>query len=115
MKAAELFSLLSDATRLRAIMLIRAERELCVCELTQALDESQPKVSRHLALMREAGLVQARREGTWMHYRLSRKLPAWAEAIIDQVSMELGALAEFQRDKQRLEQMQHRPAVRACA
>ncbi len=75
MKPELLFNILSDATRLRALMLIQSEGEVCVCELTFALNESQPKISRHLALMRDAGIVQSRREGTWMHYRIGPTLP----------------------------------------
>lgn len=68
---AQLFKALSDPTRLRLAVLLSIHGESCVCELTQALDEPQFKISRHLAVMRAAGLVTARREGTWMHYRLS--------------------------------------------
>ena len=64
-----IFNILSDTTRLRALVLIQSEGEVCVCELTHALQESQPKISRHLALMRDAGIVEARREGAWMHYK----------------------------------------------
>ena len=56
------FNTLSDPTRLRALMVIQSEGEVCVCELTYALQESQPKISRHLALMRDAGIVEARRD-----------------------------------------------------
>ena len=84
MKPETLFGMLSDPTRLRTLMLIQAEGEVCVCELTFTLDESQPKISRHLALMREAGIVESRREGTWMHYRINALLPDWAKEIIRQ-------------------------------
>ncbi|MDX2415939.1 MAG: metalloregulator ArsR/SmtB family transcription factor, partial [Xanthomonadales bacterium] len=59
MKPESLFGILSDPTRLRTLMLIQAEGEVCVCELTFTLNESQPKISRHLALMREAGIVKS--------------------------------------------------------
>ena len=111
----QLFGLLSDATRLRALMLIRAEGELCVCELTFALGESQPKISRHLALMREAGLVEARREGTWMFYRLHPALPDWADRMITAVYEQLAGLGGFARDLQRLGTMRDRPVSQACA
>ncbi len=77
------FHALSDPTRLRCLALLHAHGELCVCELTAALDEAQPKVSRHLALLREMGLVLARREGVWMHYHLNPALPAWAREVLD--------------------------------
>jgi len=109
-----LFGILSDPTRLRALMLIQAEGELCVCELTFALDESQPKMSRHLGLMREAGIVEARREGTWMHYRISRTLPDWSRQVIQQVLEQIGGLQTFKNDMGQLKKMTNRPGGRAC-
>ncbi|MBY5992162.1 metalloregulator ArsR/SmtB family transcription factor [Ferrimonas balearica] len=67
---------LSDETRLKILMLIQQEEELCVCELTCALDESQPKISRHLARLRADGLLEDTRRGQWVFYRLAT-LPAW--------------------------------------
>jgi ArsR family transcriptional regulator len=71
-----LFQALADRTRLRLINLM-ARGEVCVCFFVEVLGENQPKISRHLAYLRNAGLVQARREGKWMHYRL---LPQQGEA-----------------------------------
>lgn len=68
---ASLFKVLADPTRLRLAVLLALEGETCVCLLAQALDEPDFKVSRHLGIMRSAGMVAARREGTWMHYRLA--------------------------------------------
>lgn len=110
-----LFNLLSDTTRLRCLMLIQAEEEACVCEMTFALDESQPKISRHLALMRDAGLVTARREGTWMHYRIDPQLPPWAGESLRQVFRQMENLQPFRGDRKRLDQMSNRPGVTACA
>jgi biotin operon repressor len=73
--AENFFPALADPTRLRCLLLLATEGELCVCELTHALNESQPKISRHLAMLREAGIVSDRREGLWVHYRLSPDLP----------------------------------------
>jgi ArsR family transcriptional regulator len=64
-----LFAALADVTRLRLLNLI-AGREVCVCHLVDVLGQSQPKISRHLAYLRRAGVVAARREGKWMHYRM---------------------------------------------
>jgi ArsR family transcriptional regulator len=64
-----LFRALADSTRLRLLNLI-ADREICVCYFVEILRISQPKVSRHLAYLRRAGIVASRREGKWMHYRL---------------------------------------------
>jgi ArsR family transcriptional regulator len=109
-----LFTALSDATRLRALMLVHAEGEVCVCELTYALEESQPKISRHLALMREAGIVAARREGTWMHYRIDPGLPRWALAVVADTHGHLQALPPYRDDRERLAGMSNRPE-RVCA
>ena len=108
------FNIMSDPTRLRVLMLIRSEGEICVCEITYALQESQPKISRHLALMRDAGIVEARREGTWMHYRLRLSLPGWARHIIDSSHAHLSDLAIYRQDARRLSRMKNRPE-RICA
>lgn len=64
-----LFLALADGTRLRLLNLMR-ENEVCVCVFTEILAESQPKISRHLAYLRNAGIVSARRDGKWMHYKI---------------------------------------------
>lgn len=79
----ELFSLLSDETRLRCLVLIQKKGELCVCELSQILGSIQPKISRHLALMRNSGLVSDERRGQWVYYSLDRSLPKWAQKIVE--------------------------------
>ena len=79
--ADDFFPALADPTRLRCLLLLASEGELCVCELTHALDVSQPKISRHLATLREAGIVDDRREGLWIHYRIHHDLPAWARGL----------------------------------
>lgn len=73
---------IGDVTRRNILALLAAEGEVCVCELVAALGELQPSVSRHLALLRDAGWIAGRREGTWMHYRLAR-LPSWAGSVVD--------------------------------
>ncbi|WKE67093.1 metalloregulator ArsR/SmtB family transcription factor [Gallaecimonas kandeliae] len=76
------YKCLADDTRLRCLLMLAAKGELCVCELTEALALSQPKVSRHLAQLREAGLLSARRDGKWVFYRLAHELPAWASQVL---------------------------------
>jgi len=71
-KIANIFKALSDDTRLRVIKLLQ-ERELCVCELIQVLDMSQLRISRHLGVLKNAGLVNDRREGKWIHYSLNKE------------------------------------------
>ena len=68
---AAVFKVLADPTRLRLMVLLSIQGETCVCKLAQALNAPDFKISRHLGIMRSAGLVEARREGTWMHYKLS--------------------------------------------
>ncbi|ABC27415.1 predicted transcriptional regulator [Hahella chejuensis KCTC 2396] len=75
----QLFKCLSDETRLRSLLLIQQEGELCVCELTAALDEIQPKISRHLAQLRKCGLLLDSRQGQWVFYRVNPALLAWVE------------------------------------
>ena len=78
----QLFKILSDETRFDIVMILRESGELCVCEICAAISESQPKISRHMTILRMAGLVQDRREGKWIHYRLSPHIPAWAAETI---------------------------------
>ncbi|RNM10229.1 metalloregulator ArsR/SmtB family transcription factor [Dickeya undicola] len=80
----ELFKALSDDTRLSIVLLLREAGELCVCDLCSGLQASQPKISRHLAILREAGLLLDRRQGKWIHYRLSPHVPAWCAAVVEQ-------------------------------
>jgi ArsR family transcriptional regulator len=68
---ADLFKALSDPIRLRLVVLLAAHGEVCVCVLAEALQEPDFKISRHLRILRSAGVVETRREGTWMHYRLA--------------------------------------------
>lgn len=68
---AAMFKVLSDQTRLRLAVLLAVHGETCVCMLAQALDEPDFKISRHLGIMRMSGMVEARREGTWMYYKLA--------------------------------------------
>lgn len=79
----ELFKNLSDHTRLNIVLLLRETGELCVCDLCTALEQSQPKISRHLAMLRESGLLLDRKQGKWVHYRLSPHIPAWAGQVIE--------------------------------
>lgn len=78
------YKCLADETRLRSLLLIACEGELCVCELTEALGESQPKVSRHLAQLRNCGLLQDRRRGQWVFYRINPTLDDWAKTVLQQ-------------------------------
>jgi len=105
------FNVLSDETRRRLLALVLREGELCVCELFYALEVSQPKVSRHLAVMREAGLFSVRREGTWVFYRLDAQLPQWAAGILELMTQGSARAPLFQHDARRLSVMPERPAT----
>jgi ArsR family transcriptional regulator len=107
MNTQAVFDALADATRRRILALLVDQGELCVCELTAALADIQPKISRHLCVLRDAGVVIPRREGTWMFYRLSPSLPAWAAALLK--SLPEVAVSEFKADLRRLKVMTGRP------
>ncbi|WP_297836392.1 metalloregulator ArsR/SmtB family transcription factor [Pseudomonas sp.] len=76
------FKCLGDETRARIMLLLCDEEELCVCELICALDDSQPKISRHLAQLRVCGLLEDRRQGQWIYYRLQPTLPEWVLEVL---------------------------------
>jgi ArsR family transcriptional regulator, arsenate/arsenite/antimonite-responsive transcriptional repressor len=96
-----LFRALADPTRLRLLNLI-ADREVCVCYFVEILRISQPKVSRHLAYLRRAGIVEARRDGRWMHYRLATPHEPAAADILRATLAHLKSLPQMQRDLARL-------------
>ena len=109
------FSALSNDVRLRCLMLLAAEEELCVCEFTHALGLAQPAVSRHLALLREAGIVLDRREGLWIHYRLHPELTQWATQVLQTTAHGISAQAPFADDLKVLADMPSRPGTPRCA
>jgi len=96
-----LFRALADTTRLRLLNLI-ADREICVCYFVEILKMSQPKISRHLAYLRKAGIVAARREGKWMHYRLTIPEDEVAARILCEALRHLRERPEMKRDVARL-------------
>ena len=98
----QFFKCLADETRLRCLVLLQRRGELCVCELTQALQMSQPKISRHLALLRTCRLLQDRRQGAWVYYRLHPALPDWALAVLTTAVEGLADQAMFKEDSARL-------------
>jgi len=96
------FFSLGDRTRLRLLNLMR-EGELCVCSFVEVLGLPQPKISRHLAYLRGAGVVAARREGKWMHYRITMPPDAGAAKILRQTLAALGEDKSMRADRARLE------------
>src|SRR5215216_1316602 len=95
------FRALADRTRLRLLNLI-SDDEVCVCFFVAVLGASQPKISRHLAYLRRAGVVSARRDGKWMHYRLVEAADPHAARIFSELRAWLQEDAEMQRDRARL-------------
>lgn len=104
-----IFKALGDELRLAALLLIRDQGKLCVCELTEAFEVSQPKVSRHLAVLRDLGLVETERRGQWVYYYLSPRLPAWVSRVLDETARHNEALIE--QPLEQLQTMAERPGV----
>lgn len=107
MKSQPVFDVLSDLTRRRILALLLAEGELCVCELIAALDDIQPKISRHLSVIRESDLVSMRKDGTWVFYRIAPSLPGWVDNLLK--TLRSGAVADLPADRARLKKMAGRP------
>lgn len=95
------FAALADRTRLRLINLMALD-EICVCFFVEVLHEGQPKVSRHLAYLRRAGLVEARRDGKWIHYRLAEPPDERAARVFREVLAWLAEDPGMRRDRQSL-------------
>jgi ArsR family transcriptional regulator len=95
------FAALADRTRLRLINLI-GEDELCVCYFVEVLKTNQPKISRHLAYLRRAGLVSDRKDGKWVHYRVAEPSEPNAARILREVMAWLKDDPEMRRDRERL-------------
>ena len=100
--AHELFLLLSDETRLRCLTLLSVEEELCVCELSHTLESIQPKISRHLSLLRRSKLVLHERRGKWVYYRLNTNLTAKNVSILSGILDELKDTEPFRSDHKKL-------------
>jgi ArsR family transcriptional regulator len=102
MKSADLFRAFADPTRLRILGLLRAEKEFCVCDLCAVLRESQPKVSRHLGVLRRVRLVEVRREGKWKLYSLAGATSPLHRTLLRCVGSCLGEIDELVEDRARL-------------
>jgi ArsR family transcriptional regulator len=106
-----LFKCLADETRLRCVILLHKEGRLCVCELTHALALLQPKISRHLAQLRQNNLLLDSREGQWVYYQINPKLPAWVFEILDVAVKQFATNAKQQKDSGLLQAMGDRPEM----
>ncbi len=96
---------LADPTRLRILMLLLQKDELCVCHLTSILEMVQPKVSRHLAVLRENKLLVDRRSGLWIHYRLNPGLPIWCYKTLQALSNGCMSTEPYTNDQKRLNKL----------
>lgn len=114
LQADDFYSALSHPMRLRAVILIKQMDELCVCELTHALDLVQPVISRHLAQLKEAGVLLARKQGLWVYYRINDALPIWALDVIQTTHTGVANLSPYQNDRQALCTMADRPNQACC-
>lgn len=97
-----LFKALADATRLRILGLLLTG-EVCVCDIHESLKIPQPKASRHLAYLRRTGLVETRRDGLWIHYRLGKLADPVMAAVVDAVRHALAHTDAVHRDAERLQ------------
>ena len=96
-----MFRAFSDRTRLRVLHLLR-EGELCVCDIVRVLELPQPKISRHLAYLRKAGLVTARKEGLWMHYQLAPASGEFHQSLLNCLACCFASVPELARDGRKL-------------
>ena len=113
--ATNLFASLAHLTRLRCLVLLLSENELCVCELTHATGAAQPNMSRHLAQLREVGLVVDRREGLWIYYRLNPELPDWVRGALRETVQGVAGEEPFVGDAAVLAAMPNRSGAPRCA
>ncbi len=102
MKASALFGAFAHPTRLRILNLLQDRKEICVCDLHEILGETQPKVSRHLAALRRAGLVEVRRDGKWKFYSVARAPTPLHRTLLGCVRNCLAELDDLATDRERL-------------
>jgi len=102
---AQIYKALSEQMRLRILMLLM-HGELCVCDLMAVLEEPQSKVSRHIAYLKNSGLVKGKRVGTWMHYSLKEPLEGLAAAHIGFLKKELSDLDWARNDVEKMKEVQ---------
>jgi len=108
-----LFSALGHETRLRCLLLLDGS-ELCVCELTHVIGAAQPHMSRHLALLREVGLVVDRRQGLWIYYRVNPDLPEWVTKVLRETAAGVRGTEPYAGDTEKLNQMASQPDAPRC-
>ena len=112
--ADDVYSVLSHPMRLRSLVLINQSDELCVCELTHALGLAQPVISRHLAQLKEAGLLLSRRQGVWIYYSINIDIPTWVTKLIEITTDGIASTSPYKDDLETLNSMSDRPNQTCC-
>jgi ArsR family transcriptional regulator len=82
MNKTDFLKALSDPTRLKIVQLLNQKQALCVCDIITELDQPQPTISRHLNQLKQIGILESERKGTWIWYSISQELPSWGKAVI---------------------------------
>lgn len=108
MNAPDLFGAFANPIRLRILNLLQEQKELCVCDLCELLGEAQPKVSRHLAILRGTGLVAVRSDGKWKFYGLAEARTPLHRTLLRCVRSCLAGLDELAADRERLAALEPR-------
>ncbi len=97
----QFFKCLSDTNRLKVVLLLQRCTEACVCDLMDALEIDQPKVSRNLAELRRCGILRAERRGKWVYYMLEPNLPKWQSQVIESTAQ--GCVQSYSEELRRLQ------------
>lgn len=108
------FKVLSDPTRLRILHLLGQHGELCVCDLQSVLALSQPKISRHLKVLRDEGVVTHRRDGLWIHYRVAQDLANWKQQTLSALAEGIASNEPYLSDSKRLTDSDPAAACKTC-
>nr|WP_313093170.1 metalloregulator ArsR/SmtB family transcription factor [Moraxella sp. CTOTU48268] len=82
MNKTDFLKALGDPTRLKIVQLLNQKQALCVCDIISELDQPQPTISRHLNQLKQIGILESERKGTWIWYSISQELPSWGKAVI---------------------------------
>ena len=114
-QATHFFHALSNEIRLRIVLLLASEPQLSVCQLVRILDLPQPKVSRHLAVLREAGVVTVDRRAQWICYSLGQTLQPWQRKVVEATREEVRETAQYIEDQRKLEEVRRMMTNHPCA
>ena len=113
--ATDVFAALANDTRLRCLLLVAGNDDVCVCEVVAALRISQPGASKSLNALKAAGLLRDRRDANWIYYSLAEDLPPWLAELVDGLLEELAGRRPYVTDAGRLARLALRPEKAICA